>query len=230
MAGQKVIVTGAGSGIGRALVVLLAAAGDEVLLVGRTESKLIEVQSLIGSGEIFCIDLNDADAGKKIVEAGVKAFGRIDGVFHVAGDAPMKEIGLYEGSEIDQCLRVNLGVGIEMVAAAWDGFKAQGRGFVGFVSSMASVDPFPGFSVYASAKVGVNMFIKCVATEGESIGVKSVAVGPGAVETPMLRGLFGEDIIGKDQTLSPEKVAGVLMDCYLGDRVFGSGDTIMMPT
>ena len=95
---------------------------------------------------------------------------------------------------------------------------------------MASIDPFPGFSMYAAAKVGVNMFIRCIGDEGKEIGVTSVAVGPGAVETPLLRSLFDEEMIGKDQTLSPEKVAGVLVDCYLSERMFASGDTIMMPT
>ena len=82
------------------------------------------------------------------------------------------------------------------------------------VSSMASIDPFPGFATYAAAK----------------IGVKAVAVAPGAVETPMLRSMFNEQMIPKDKALSPEQVAKIITDCITGERAFTSGETIAVPS
>ena len=131
MKNQKLIVTGAGSGIGRALAIQLSEAGHDVFLVGRTESKLVETQQKINGGEVYTIDLSEVGSGKKVVAACIEKMGQVDGVFHVAGDAPMQGIGEFSGDEINRCLWVNLGVGAEMVAAAWDGFKERGNGFVG---------------------------------------------------------------------------------------------------
>ncbi len=231
------IITGAGSGIGRAVALDLAKNAQPIrlLLVGRTEKKLKQTAAMISdissaSVHVYSIDLNQLGAGKLIAEKASNLLGDIDAIFHVAGDAPMKSIDKYTGQEIDRCLRVNLGVGIEIVANIWNHLKQHPRSFVGFVSSMASVDPFPGFSLYAAAKVGVNMFIKCVAEQGAEHGIRSLAVAPGAVETPMLRSLFDQDTIPKDQTLSPQQVASVLVEAYLEKREFTSGQTIMMPS
>jgi NAD(P)-dependent dehydrogenase (short-subunit alcohol dehydrogenase family) len=93
---------------------------------------------------------------------------------------------------------------------------------------MASFDPFPGLAIYAAAKVAINMFTHCIAQEGEKIGVKSVCVAPGAIETPMLRGLFGKDVLPTEKTLDPKEVAGFIVDCITGKRGFKSGETVVM--
>ncbi len=94
------------------------------------------------------------------------------------------------------------------------------------VSSMASIDPFPGFSIYAASKLAVNMFTRCIAQEG----LRAVAIAPGAVETPMLRGLFDESVIPRDKALDPAEVAKVIVDCITGNRAFESGEVITVPS
>jgi NAD(P)-dependent dehydrogenase (short-subunit alcohol dehydrogenase family) len=84
--------------------------------------------------------------------------------------------------------------------------------------------------MYASAKAAVNMFTLCTAREGAAIGVRAVALAPGAVETSMLRGLFDEKAIPHDKTLTPEQVATVIRDCLTGARRFTSGETIPVPS
>ena len=106
----------------------------------------------------------------------------------------------------------------------------QQSGFIGSVSSMASIDPFPGFSIYAAAKAGVNLFTLVTGREGQKIGVRAMAVAPGAVETGMLRKLFDESVIPADATLSPDEVAKVIVDCLENKRAFEVGQTIELPS
>ena len=84
----------------------------------------------------------------------------------------------------------------------------QGGGTIVNMSSMAAVDPFEGFSVYAGCKAWVEAFSKGVAAEGQPVNIRVVCVRPGAVETPMLRGLFPQ--FPADQVVAPDQVADIV--------------------
>jgi len=118
----------------------------------------------------------------------------------------------------------------EAFAAVRVGLAQQGGGFVGNVSSMAAFDPFPGFAAYAPAKAAVNMLTLVTAREGAAWGVAALAVAPGAVETPMLRGLFDASVIPPGKTLDPADVAAVLTAAALGQRDFISGSVVELPS
>ena len=94
------------------------------------------------------------------------------------------------------------------------------------VSSMATQDPFPGFFAYAASKAALNLMARSCATEGREHGIRAFAVAPGAVETDMLRAAFGEDVIPREQTLDPDTVARVIVECVTGERDAQNGDTI----
>jgi NAD(P)-dependent dehydrogenase (short-subunit alcohol dehydrogenase family) len=230
---QVALITGAGSGIGRAMAMLLAEAGYHVALVARTESKLRETAREIAEEcpdaqtLVLPADLTDPAATRALVGKVVDHFGRLDVLGNVAGSAPLQPIEQVTPEIWQACIDSNLSYIVHLTAAAWPIFKQQKSGFVANVSSMASIDPFPGFSIYAAAKVGLNMFTKCTADEGAKLNIRAVAVAPGAVETPMLRANFNEKIIAADKTLDPFEVAGTLVDCILGKRDFKPGETIV---
>jgi len=231
------IVTGAGSGIGRAAAVQLASEGWDVVLVGRTRAKLEETASLVepdggepGEMEIVVADLLDAEATRGVVAQTLESFGRIDAIANVAGAAPTMPIEKFTPEAWRECIDANLTYVMAITAAAWPAFRKQKSGVVVNVSSVASIDPFPGFALYAPAKAALNMFTLCTAREGKEIGVSTVAVAPGAVETPMLRGLFSEKMIPRDKTLRPEAVAEVICGCITGGRKFEPGETIVVPS
>ncbi len=235
MAEQKTaIVTGAGSGIGRATAIGLAARGYRLVVVGRRRDKLEETARLAGEagGGSECVvvaaDLRESTACAAVVAGAVEAFGRVDVLANVAGSAPMMQIREVTGEDWRACVDTNLSSVVHLTAAVWPVFERQGGGVVVNVSSMSTIDPFPGLAIYAAAKAGLNMFTRCTAQEGASIGVRAVAVAPGAVETPMLRGLFSTDAIPEDRTLSPEDVAGEICGCVTGQRAFKPGETIAM--
>jgi NAD(P)-dependent dehydrogenase (short-subunit alcohol dehydrogenase family) len=234
MANHKcAVVTGAGSGIGRSTARLLARAGYNVVLVGRTRAKLEETAASLRDGPpheslVLSVELTDPAATRAIVDHALAAFGRIDAMANVAGAAPLLPIEKITPEIWRDCIDANLSYVVNLTAAAWPTFRKQKSGVIVNVSSMASIDPFPGFSIYAAAKVGINMFTKCTASEGKEIGVRAVTVAPGAVETPMLRGLFSETQLPRDKTLRPEEVAKVICGCITGDRKFESGEVIVV--
>jgi NAD(P)-dependent dehydrogenase (short-subunit alcohol dehydrogenase family) len=231
MAEERIaVVTGAGSGIGRAVAEQLGAAGYCVVLVARSRHKLEETAELVeGDTFVYPADVSEPDAVGMLIEDVMASFGHIDALVHVAGFAELMSIDKITPEHWRRTIDVNLTAAVMLTAAVWPTFTEQKSGVVVNVSSMASIDPFPGFATYAAAKIGVNMFTRCTAREGEAIGVRAVAVAPGAVETPMLRSMFDESMIPADKTLTPDAVAEVICDCVTGDRAFENGETIEMP-
>ena len=227
------IVTGAGSGVGRSTAQGLARAGYDLVLVGRTQSKLEATADTLPTGTaVICLptDITDPDAPRQIINATLDRFDRIDGLVNVAGLAPLQPIPQITPAIWRDNIDVNLSAPVLLTAAVWPTFERQRSGTIVNVSSMSSVDPFPGFSIYGAAKVGLNLFTRCTADEGKAIGVRAVAVAPGAVETPMLRQNFDETMLPPQRTLSPDAVAEVICDCITGRRAFEPGETIFVPS
>lgn len=228
------LITGAGSGIGRACALQLAQYGYNLALVSRTRSTLEATAESCSVANNQCqtlimpADICDPETAPNLIAQVLAKWNRLDALFNVAGSAPLMPIEAITAQNWRACIDSNLSGAVLLTAAAWPTFQRQQSGFVGNVSSMASIDPFNGFAMYAAAKVGLNMFTHCTAQEGNAINVTAVAVAPGAVETPMLRQNFGEKIIRKDQTLSPDDVATVLCDCLHKERAFKSGETIVI--
>jgi len=226
---KTAIVTGAGSGIGCETAKLLSAQGYNVVLVGRTRSKLEKTAQVCESAAVVVLDIVKPLAAGRVVALTLERFGRVDAVAHVAGFAPNIAIDQLTPEVVSQCMETNLGAAARLATAAWKALKVN-AGVIVNVSSMASIDPFPGFSIYAAAKIGVNMFTRCIAQEGEAAGITAVTIAPGAVETPMLRELFDETVIPRDKAMDPKNVAQVIVDCVTGERAFESGEVITVPS
>jgi 3-oxoacyl-[acyl-carrier protein] reductase len=248
---KTAIITGAGSGIGRAAALLLAGQDYDLVLVGRSIDKLNGTRDQIRSQRAGQIgnqlgnalggqdtakyishsgDITDPSACQNIIDLAAGQLGRIDALLNIAGFASVQTMDQVTPELWRTTIDTNLSAVVNLTAAAWPIFKKQNAGFVANVSSMASVDPFPGLWMYAAAKIGVNMWTQCIAREGEAINVNAVCVAPGAVETPMLRALFDEQTLPADATLPPENIAQVIVDCISGQRTFDRGETIVLPS
>ncbi|MHC4996348.1 MAG: SDR family NAD(P)-dependent oxidoreductase [Planctomycetota bacterium] len=224
------LITGAGSGIGRAVAESLADEGWSLVLVGRTESKLRDTAGGLGEGvsTVLCAaDVsNAADCGRIITVVGDR-FGRLDALINVAGVAELAPISETTPDLWRRTVDTNLSAVVELTRLSWPLFERNDGGSVVVnVSSMASIDPFDGFAAYAAAKVGVNLFTAVTAREGEAIGLKAYCVAPGAVETPLLRSLFGTDQLPEDAALSPAEVAEVIVGCITSARDNENGEVI----
>jgi len=232
------IVTGAGSGIGRQTAIHLAAQGYNLVLVSRSKDTLQQTVQLATTTDhptdtqtlILPADLCDPHTPDQIISQTLDRFARIDAIANVAGYAQITPIDQITPQAWQRCIDTNLSCVIKLTAAAWPTFTQQNRGVIVNVSSMASVDPFPGLSIYAAAKAALNMFTHATAKEGAPIGLKAVAIAPGAVETPMLRSLFDEQRLPTENALTPQEVATVICDCITDRRQFDPGQTIFIPS
>jgi len=232
--GQPVaIVTGAGSGVGQATCVQLAALGWSVALVGRTESKLKETASMMGAEASLIRIVGDMAAPtspKLIADRTLELLGRIDAVVNNAAmliTGPIETMGC---DAMNQTFAANTIGPALLVNAAWPEFVNQKSGCIVNASSMSAHDPFPGLGMYGASKAASEGFVRAYAKEGKKHNIRAFAIAPGAIETAMLRSTFNEKMLPKSKTLSPEAVAKVIVACVTGERDAENGKTIMLPS
>lgn len=225
------IVTGAGSGIGRATCELLSARGYRLVLVGRRIARLQHTgYTLKSEWAAISADVADPQQIRRTMESALARFGRIDALVNNAGFAPMAAIEHHTPELIQRVFAVNAIGPALAVAAVWPTMLAQGSGQIVNVSSFATIDPFPGFFAYAAAKAAVNLLALSASNEGRSHGVRAFAVAPGAVETEMLRSIASVEAIPPDRALSARAVAEVIVACATGERDDETGRTILVPS
>lgn len=238
-AGPVTLITGAGSGIGRALARLLAQRGHRLLLVARTRGALEETLRLCkeaspppaGSAPRACItecDMADPAQARRLVERARRAFGALDNVVNCAGTAPLVPIAQTDDRLLLDTFRVNTLGPAALIAAAWPHFLERRAGCVVNVSTVGTRDPFPGFFAYAASKSALDSLTRSCHVEGATHGIRAFSVNPGAVETPMLRAIFPPAQVPPEHTLAPEDVAEVIAACIAGERDTERGRSIFV--
>ncbi|MBK9189308.1 MAG: SDR family oxidoreductase [Phycisphaerales bacterium] len=225
---KAALVTGAGSGIGQAIALALGQAGYRVLLVGRTQKNLEATRDLLppGAGVVHAADVSDERACRAMVDAAFTRLGRLDVLVNNAGVGRVVPIAQTDSDVVAEAYRINTFPAAWAIHAAWDRLAAQGGGCVINISSMATIDPFPGFFAYAGSKAALNLMAASAATEGKPHGIRAFAIAPGAVETPMLRAAFDTKAIPPEEALPPKAVAEVVLACVRGERDADNGRTI----
>lgn len=235
-------ITGAGTGIGRATATLLAREGFRLCLVGRRVEKLREVGSSLGvESHAIVADLRDAVQVERAVADAVTKFGRVDALINNAGHSPAATIPQTTAAMAQEIFALNAVAPTIAISRAWPVMERQspvndprwpglGRAVVVNVSSYATLDPYPTLYAYAAAKASVNLLAKSVANAGKAAGIRGFAVAPGAVETDLLRSIVPATALPTAYTLSPEEVAGVIVDCVLGRRDADNGGVVWLPS
>jgi NAD(P)-dependent dehydrogenase (short-subunit alcohol dehydrogenase family) len=227
---RTAIVTGAGTGIGRAASLRLARDGYSVALVGRTLSKLEKVAAEIAQlnlPEAMAIAADVADSGqlRKMIEQVVAKWERVDVLVNNAGYAPLMATHQVGEDEWQKIIDTNLSSAFHGTRLVWPVMAKQGGGVIINISSMAARDPFPSLGAYGVAKAGVNMLTLATAREGAAVKIRVVGIAPAGVDTPMFRELFGEKISAQE-ILQPEDVAEVIASAVDGPLRHSSGETI----
>jgi len=227
------IVTGAGSGIGRAVAIDLAARGHALTLAGRTESKLQETAAAcVAAGGAAPLvmhgDLADSGLAHSVVDRTLAERGHLDNLVNCAGTAPLVRIQDTTDELLEEVFFHNAFAPAFLIVRAWPHFMERRGGCVINVSSLASSDPFNGFFAYAAAKSAVDSFVRSMHGEGARLGIRAFCINPGAIETPMLRRNFPVSMLPEAKTLPPEAVAHVIADCIEGRREADRGKTIIV--
>lgn len=196
--GQKAVVTGANSGIGKAIAIELAKAGADVVVnyvsgEDRAAAVVAEIESLGSRGLAVKADVSqEADVQAMFTQA-IATFGRLDIVVNNAGlqkDAPVDEMTLAQWNTV---IGVNLTGQFLCTREAVRHFKQRGvqpeiscaAGKIICVSSVHEVIPWAGHINYAASKGGVMLMMKSVAQEVAPLRIRVNSVCPGAVRTPI---------------------------------------------
>lgn len=225
------LITGAGSGIGRAAAIALASAGYDLALVGRRKRTLSETAGLFPSRSATLVlpaDISDATQARDIVNQTLARFGRLDALINNAGDAPNTPIEKHTPDLIDRVFRINAIGPANTIARAWPTFVNQSSGCIVNVATIGISDPFPGFFAYAAAKAALATMTLSCATEGAPHHIRAYCIAPGAVETPMFRAFMPESAFPRSRTLSPESVARVILECVQNARPTSGGRPILL--
>jgi NADP-dependent 3-hydroxy acid dehydrogenase YdfG len=190
LAGQVALVTGAGSGIGRATATRLAQAGAAVGLVGRTAESLAATREAIANAgvEAYPGDVGDATAVEAIVKAVLARFSRIDIVVNAAG-INVKKRSLADGSidDFEKIVETNLRGAFLLSRAVLPAMRKQAGGTIIHVVSDSALrgNDFAGIA-YTASKFGVRGLVEAMNAEERRHGIRVVAIFPGEVNTPLL--------------------------------------------
>lgn len=224
------LVTGAGSGIGAEVVRKLAAADYRIALVGRTASKLEavggELPGLEGAQWIqIPADVGQHDQAEEMIDETIETFGRLDVLVNNAGWTELLPVARHDAEMVRKIFEINAMGPVWAIVRALPQMKKQGGGVIVNVSTMGTQDPFKGLGVYGSAKAACETICKAIAAEHTRDHIRAYCVGPGAVETALLRSLFSEKAVPADKTIQPEEIAQIIMECVTGETDLQSGQT-----
>lgn len=182
--GQVALVTGGGKGIGLGIAKALAERGAKVAITGRHPEALESAVRVIeGDGLAVAMDVRDEEAVRRGVQATLDWGGQLDIVVNNAG------IGLLETPLIEttseawrDVLETNLTGSFYVTQAVWPHLIAS-KGQILNVSSISGTQGFSGASAYCASKFGLNGLTEVLKKEGAGVGVRVMAICPGAVDT-----------------------------------------------
>jgi NAD(P)-dependent dehydrogenase (short-subunit alcohol dehydrogenase family) len=212
--GQRALVTGATSGIGRAVALQLARDGAEVLVHGRDAARgaetVEEITAAGGKAGFVAADLGDAAD----VERLASDVGDIDILINNAGLALFGPTAEFDGAAFDTMFASNVRAPFFLVAAIAPAMAARGSGSIISVSSMAGGVGLVGGAAYGATKASLEAMTRAWAAEYSANGVRVNAIAPGPVYTPSPSGPEFITALGETTPMhrasQPEEIAEVV--------------------
>jgi NADP-dependent 3-hydroxy acid dehydrogenase YdfG len=187
--GKVVVITGASSGLGEATARLLSAQGATVVLgarrIDRLQSLADELNGSGGKALAVTTDVTHCDQVKRLVDAAVQTYGRIDVMINNAGLMPQSPLERLRIDEWDRMIDVNIKGVLYGIAAALPHMKQQKAGHIINVSSVAGHKVGPGFTVYAATKHAVRALSEGLRQEVKPYNIRTTVISPGAVATEL---------------------------------------------
>jgi NAD(P)-dependent dehydrogenase (short-subunit alcohol dehydrogenase family) len=195
LSGKVALITGGGTGIGRAIALEFAREGANVALTGRRLEKLKEVAGEIkkqggGAKAIEC-DVTRARDAERAVRETAKQFGKLDVLVNNAGILSVATVEGISEAEWDRVMTVNVKGPFLMSRAALKEFRKAGRGAIVNIGSVLGLVAMKDRAAYCASKGGVTLLTKAMALDHAHENVRVNCICPAIVETELVRGLFG---------------------------------------
>lgn len=177
---KRIVVTGASSGIGRAVSILCAAQGAHVIMIGRDKEELVATAAIMNTQpEIHICDLSIEAA----IESTVSNLTDIDGLAHCAGIVQPFPIKFIKSKHILELLTINLFSGILLCSNLLRKKALNNGASIVFISSVSAQHPYTGGALYSVSKAGLEAFARTFALENASKKMRANIVSPALVKT-----------------------------------------------
>ena len=185
--GRRILVTGASSGIGRAVAQRCASEGARVLATGRSADELAVTAAAHEGIATFAADLTHEGAAEACVGACIEQLGGLDGVMHAAGVVRRGEdVRETDDAQLAAFLDVNLSAAFRVAREAIRALRAAGTpGSIVLTTSQLAHVGAPGYASYCAAKGGVAALVRALAIDVGPHGIRVNALAPGLTHTPM---------------------------------------------
>jgi len=183
LGGQRILVTGASSGLGRAIAIACAARGATLILAGRDTARLAETQAaLAGEGHVEIDgDLVD-DAARERLVAGA---GLLDGIVHCAGISRLSPMRMVNAKHLQEVWSINYESPVLLTQRLLAKGQVAAGGSILFMSSIAAFIGVAGVGVYSGTKAALIGTMRCLAMEVVKRGIRVNCLAPTLVETPL---------------------------------------------
>lgn len=230
LTGKALLITGAASGIGLATTERAVDLGADCVAVDRSDDvnrlgALPRVVPVVG-------DVTDSSLLRHAVQVSEHEFGRLDGVVAAAGITRAGTVDTMDPSVWNEVLRVNLTAVFLLAQATFPSLRKAGGGSFVAIASQVGLVGYPENVAYCAAKAGVINLVRAMAIDAGADRIRSNAVCPGPVDTPMLREGFaqtGEDMVlatsrvPAGRVATPEEIAATACFLLSDDSQFVTG-------
>ncbi len=225
LASRRVLLTGAGSGIGRRLALELATRGAQLVLVGRHEQTLTETAAMVGarggSADVLSADLTGHGEPERVVGSAVRLLGGLDVLINNAGNVRAGRLDEVDTADILAMIALNLTAPILLTKAALPHLRAAatahgGAAVLGISSGIALVG-LPFYTTYAATKAGLALFDEALRRELIGTGVRVATAYPGATDTAMMATSQAGEDLGFGRRPVEEVAAEIVAGLEAGD-------------
>jgi NADP-dependent 3-hydroxy acid dehydrogenase YdfG len=210
--GKVAIITGASSGIGRAVARNLDEVGVNLVLAGRREDRLSTLKDELGHATILPGDISKQGMPESLLKIAMKTFGRCDIVFNNAGIITVGSIDEIDIEDVCYMVRVNVEAVFRMAYVAVKHFKSTGSGFLINTSSVLGTKVRPTAGAYAGTKFAIEALTEALRIELTKTNIGVACVEPGLVQTKLHRNweVPPAHSLNVPRPLQPEDIARVV--------------------
>ncbi|MEU4537644.1 SDR family oxidoreductase [Streptosporangium sp. NPDC023825] len=222
------LITGATGQLAEAVIELLGARGDRLLLTGRDKDRLALLErrhGVAGRIETLAADVSDPEGARLAAEEAVRRFGRLDGLVHMVGGFRAGPLFLMDSGVYEQMLRDNFLSAVTATQAVLP-HLTEGARLVYFSTPLAD-EPLPALSAYAAAKAALVAWVRSIAHEVKRSGIHANTVVMTMADTPDKR--RERPGMNFDHTVTPDLVANVVafLTSEAADGLYGSSVPVL---